>query len=391
MQSKDLRRLNKTVNIEQLRQAIDSNVISGSAPPGIFVGRFGYPKVYVGPMSPNFYGDTEILDTPEQWYGKSIDQIVDYRHSLVRGNKIIKVTDASSGGNFIEKIQELSMASKPGDLELTLTTKPSNRVTFNENSQPFGPSAPLDSMITPNISVDKRIEKSYYDRDLKAVDGIVNLYDHGVFVTKIQKAFSTGSIGIGKNRKMVPTRWSITAVDDTISKSLIKTIKQYPTIDEYRVYELKHLDNIYVTILLPVPWKFEWIEAWFPKTTWNQWGSSPYIVGDYEHYNGRKTYAVVGGCYYSTRLATAEALKNEKRQASAILLREIHPGYVLPVGVWNVRESIRQQLRTKPNKFDTLSKALQFAFSKLTVNSKHWTSNSTLLKEALYQKLITDF
>ena len=122
------------------------------------------------------------------------------------------------------------MASKPVDLELTLTTKPSNRVTFNENSQPFGPSAPLDSMITPNISVDKRIEKSYYDRDLKAVDGIVNLYDHGVFVTKIQKAFSTGSIGIGKNRKMVPTRWSITAVDDTISKSLIKTIKQYPHI-----------------------------------------------------------------------------------------------------------------------------------------------------------------
>ena len=90
MQSKDLRRLNKTVNIEQLRQSIDSNVISGSAPPGIFVGRFGYPKVYVGPMSPNFYRDTEILDTPEQWYGKSIDQIVDYRHSLVRGNKIIK-------------------------------------------------------------------------------------------------------------------------------------------------------------------------------------------------------------------------------------------------------------------------------------------------------------
>ena len=112
---------------------------------------------------------------------------------------------------------------------------------------------------------------------------------------------------------MVPTRWSITAVDDTISKALIKNIKQYPTIDEYRVYHLKHLDNLYITILLPVPWKFEWIEAWFPKTIWNQHGSEPYIMGDFETYHGKKKYANVGGCYYSSRLAATEKLNKERK------------------------------------------------------------------------------
>src|SRR5579884_540096 len=61
------------------------DVVSGSTPPGVFVGRFGYPKVFVGPMVPRIYGDTSLLDTPEMWRGKTIEDIVDYRYSLVRG------------------------------------------------------------------------------------------------------------------------------------------------------------------------------------------------------------------------------------------------------------------------------------------------------------------
>ena len=60
----------------------DLKSISGSSPPGVFVGRFGYPNVYVGPMVPAISGDTEILDTPEWWMGKGFDEIVDFRYSL---------------------------------------------------------------------------------------------------------------------------------------------------------------------------------------------------------------------------------------------------------------------------------------------------------------------
>ncbi len=381
----------KAESMTRVSSTSDSNSIVGSTPPGVFVGRHGYPKVSIGPMTPNFHGDTEILDTPEQWYGKSIDEIVDYRHSLIRGSTNIDVKQASKGGRLVENLQELAMASQPVDLELKLTKKPQNRLSFNENSQPFGPSAPLENFSTNTVTVDQRIEKAYYDRDQKSTEGIVELYKKGVLVSRIQKSLSAGNLGIGNNRKFVPTRWSITAVDDTISKNLIEKIKDYQTIDDFRVYTLQNLDNLYVAILLPTKWQFEWIEAWFKNTTWNLWGTEPYLIGDHETYYGRKEYARVGGCYYSTRLAVAESLLSEQRQAGAILLREIHPGYILPVGVWNVRESIRHQMQTKYESFDTLSDKLEYAFSKLTIKKNQWLNSSYLLNHVLFQRRLTDY
>ena len=167
----------------------------------------------------------------------------------------------------------------------------------------------------------------------------------------------------------MPTRWSITAVDSAISLRLLEKVKSYPTIDEYRVYRYSVYDNQYVAILLPEPWRFEWIEAWFPNTTWNQFTTEPYMIGDYEEYFGRKTYAKVGGCYYSTRLAVAEELEKERRQAAAIVLRETYPGYLMPLGVWNVRESIRMLMKQKPREaFDTFRGALQAALSQMRIS-----------------------
>jgi len=64
-----------------------SDKISGSSPPGVFVGRIGYPKVSIGPMVPPQYGDTSIMDTPEFLAGRPLETIVDYRYSLVRGTR----------------------------------------------------------------------------------------------------------------------------------------------------------------------------------------------------------------------------------------------------------------------------------------------------------------
>ncbi len=369
----------------------NSQLVNGSTPPGLFVGRYGYPNIQLGPVLPPYYGDTEILDTPELWLGKSLDEIINYRHSLIHGNMRINVSNAIKGGRFIETLQELAMAAKPVDLEVRLSIKPKQQTSFDGDTLPFGPSAPLESFKSSNTTVDRRIEKAYYDKDLKTKNAIISLYENNVLISRIQKALSIGNLGMANSRKIVPTRWSITAVDDTISLDLIEKIKQYPTINEFRVYHLRNLDNIYVAILLPHLWEFEWIEAWFPKTKWNQEGHQPSVIGDHEGYSGRKTYASVGGCYYSTRLSTAEALNREKRQAGALLLREIHPGYSVPVGVWNVRESTREQLRHRPATFDNLPDALDYSFSKLTIRRERWISNSSLIKENLLQKRITDF
>jgi hypothetical protein len=230
------------------------------------------------------------------------------------------------------------------------------------------------------VKADPRVERAFYDPHLKASEAVWRLYLDGVSVTKIQRCLSVGMLGVRPDRKLVPTRWSITAVDDVVSKKLISQIKGFPTIDEYRVHYFKYLDNRYVVLLSPSGWEFEWIEAWFPGTTWNMSGSRAELMGDYEGHWGRTTYAEVGGCYYSARLAVVEALVKERRQASALALREIHPGYTLPVGVWNVRESLRATMNAKPKLFDNHSDAVRYAMSKLTIPLEKWMQASKLLK-----------
>ncbi len=381
----------KAQSIARLGVSINTPQIDGSSPPAVFVGRLGYPKVSIGPMVPPQHGDTTILDTPELWLGKPIESIVDYRYSLVRGNTRANIHEARDPMRVLSRLQELAMAARPVETELTLTKAPRKIFTLSEDTQPFGPSAPMVKFKISNPSVDRRIETFYYDRDLKAVDAITNLYEKGVLVTRIQRAFSLGMFGEGVRRRIVPTRWSITAVDSTISLDLIERIKSYPTIDEYRVYSFSVYDNQYVAILLPEPWRFEWIEAWFPNTTWNQYTNEPYMIGDYEEYFGRTTYAKVGGCYYSTRLAVSEALDRERRQAAAILLRETYPGYLMPLGVWNVRESIRMMMKEPYNSYDTFRGALHAALGKFRISREKWTDSSVLISRELTQTKITNF
>ncbi|MDG6983206.1 MAG: hypothetical protein JRN28_01410 [Nitrososphaerota archaeon] len=371
--------------------ALETSEIQGSSPPGVFVGRLGYPKVSIGPMVPPQFGDTAILDTPEEWLGRPVEQIVGYRYSLVRGNSRAKVEDARDPGRMLASLQELAMASRPVDTELKLTKAPRKILTLSEDTQPYGPSGPLDHFRIDNPSVDRRVQTAYYDRDLDAAGAVGDLYRKGVLVTRIQKAFSLGMFGAGPRRRIVPTRWSITAVDSAISQELVEKVKHHPTIDEYRVYSFGVYDNQYVAMLLPEPWRFEWIEAWFPNTTWNQFTTTPYMIGDYEEYFGRTKYARVGGCYYSTRLAVTEALDRERRQAAAVVLRETYPGFIMPLGVWNVRESIRQLMKQPFERHDTFAGALGSALSKMRIGRSKWTRESVLFSRELTQTKITKF
>jgi len=370
---------------------METSEILGSSPPGVFVGRLGYPKVSIGPMVPPLFGDTTILDTPEEWLGRPIEQIVDYRYSLVRGNSRSTVEEAREPGRLLSSLQELSMAARPVDTELKLTKAPRRILTLSEDTQPYGPSGPLERFKIDNPTVDRRVQTAYYDRDLDAAGAVEELYRKGVLVTRIQKAFSLGMFGVGTRRKIVPTRWSITAVDSSISLGLVEKVKHSPTIDEYRVYGFRVYDNQYVAILLPEPWRFEWIEAWFPNTTWNQFTAQPYMIGDYEEYFGRTKYARVGGCYYSTRLAVAEALEREGRQAAAIVLRETYPGFIMPLGVWNVRESIRELLKQPFEKHETFRDAMDSALSKLVISKSKWIRESVLISRELSQMKINAY
>jgi hypothetical protein len=277
------------------------------------------------------------------------------------------------------------------DTELNLTKKPPGSITLSDDVQPFGPSAPIRDLHVGNARYDQKIEKAYYDTDLKATGAVVDLYSRGVMVTKIQKAFSVGAFGVEKKRRLVPTRWSITAVDDIIGKNLMAKVKTFPEINDYRVYESIYLDNVFEILMIPAQWSYESMEAWYPGTVWNPNGSSVAIYSDWEPNSGRSTYASIGGCYYSARLAICEQLLRERRQATAIVLREARPGYIMPIGVWQVRENVRNAMRQKPYKFNTLAQSLQFLSGKFEIPLQRWILQSELLKQALFQRRISDF
>jgi hypothetical protein len=370
---------------------MSSEDIAGMSPPSVFIGRVGYPHVYVGPLVPPIQEDTGIYDLPEQWFGKSIDEIVGFRSLLIRGKHLVNVTKLDVAGKILDQTRELALVDCSVDTELSLTKKPQGSITLSDDVQPFGPSAPIRDLRVGNARYNDKIEKAFYDTDLRATNAVVELYSKGVMVSKIQKAFSVGAFGVEKKRRLVPTRWSITAVDDIISKNLIAKVKTFPEINEYQVYESVYLDNIFEILLIPAQWSYESIEAWYPGTAWNPHGVNTAIYSDWEGNSGRTTYAAIGGCYYSARLAVCECLQKECRQATALVLREARPGYIMPIGVWQVRENVRNAMRQHPHKFKTLAQALQFISSRFEIPLQRWIIQSELLKRVLFQRRISDF
>ena len=368
---------------------LDSLTLEGSSPPSVFVGRFGYPKVYIGPMVPPIIGNTSIMDSPEQWAGLSIDEIVNFRFQLVRGKYLTDVHNFE--GRIIEQTQEIAMAKTCPDAEITFKNKPTGRMVLDDEIAPFGPSARIEQMDVNSIRAEYQIEKAYYDGDLKSRDAVFKLYEKGLPVSQIQKSFSVGLFGIEKNRKFVPTRWSITAVDSTLGDILLNETKDYPIINEYRIYETTNLDNRWIILMMPREWCYELIEAWYPKTLWNPDGKEVMMVSSHEFFKGRKTYAEIGGCWYATRLAVNEFLTKEKRQAGVVIFREAHAGYILPLGVWLTRESVRTALKTEPKNFVTLNEGLKYISNRLDIPLKTWLKHSAVLKDSFYQKRLVDY
>jgi len=381
-------RVNQFFRAAPLIQGVD---VDGASPPSVFVGRIGYPYVFAGPMVPPVHEDTSFYDLPELWFGKPIDEIVGFRSMLIRGKHRVHVRRFEEAGKIMDMTRELALAADPTDVELGLTHKPRGVLMLDDDIQPFGPSAPIRDLRVGNARWDHQVEKAYLDTDLKAADAVKELFAKGVLVTKLQRALSVGAFGVEANRRLVPTRWSITAVDSILSKDLMEKIKSFPEINEFRIYESTYLENQFEVLMLPDSWSYEAIEAWYPGTVWNPKGKWIAMFGDWEGYDGRTTYADIGGCYYAARLAVCELLMKERRQARVIVLREAHPGYIMPVGVWQVRENVRNAMRQTPLKFNTLEEALKRIANQFQISLQQWISKSQLIKNALYQKKITQY
>ena len=356
-----------------------SDSISGTSPPSVFVGSYNYPKVFVGPMVPPIHGNTELLDSPEKWKGKTLEEIINFRLNLVRG--IQKIPIEQTEGRYIENLQEVTMSSKPTDLDLIFNKNVSSNISIDGESAPFGPVGEIKSAKFSGSTSTKPIEKIFYDRDMKAQDAVLKLYNSGIEISKIQKCFSIGMLG--KKRKLVPTKWSITATDDIISKSIIGEILENSLIDTCKIFSYEHLGNIFSVILFPHRWIFEMIEAWYSNG----------IVGfgsDNEDARGIDHPPNIAGAYFAAKLGVSEYLLKNKIQAGVLIFREIRPEYAIPVGVWQVREGIREAMKQKPKITSDYNQALDVASAKTSVSKKEWIRNGDMTN-MIRQKTLSDF
>lgn len=357
-----------------------SQDLFGSSPPSLFVGRYGYPKVSVGPMLPPEHlpdARARDLDAPGTWMDRfTIPEVVGLRSSLVRTTHHVRV-DKAQGDKITDLSRELAVAARPVDTEVHLAKVPKWDMTHvGEFTAPHGPTAEVErATLAENVRVERRMEYVTSDTDLRAADALWDLYDHGTDPYQLERVLSAGMVGQGRRRRLVPTRWSITATDDTLGKELIDRIRDHPTIDKPMVFHGGGFGNRFLILLLPRVWGYDNIEAWLKGSFWAR---DTVATADWEDHRGRTTYARTAGGYYAARLPILEWMADHRRQATAICLREITDEYTTPLGVWVVREAARKAMASKPLVFEDTDAALRH----MDRHAKHkrWQADAELLQ-----------
>jgi hypothetical protein len=347
-------------NYKQLKNVLQ---LDSTSPPSVFIGsKLKYPNVNVGILSPLQRDENAwIYDAEKHWaednYG--IRDVISLRGSLVNSRFMTQVQSARIHHKFLDIAKEIAQSGKPVDVEIGLKDRLKTERMKDQVVTPHGMRANINkARVTSNISIPRQIDKMAND-EINAGEAMYNLYKNNFDEYTLNKILSVGVLGMKKNKKLVPTRWSITATDDTIGKSLLKEIRDFKWIEEYELFVGGFMGNWYLILLAPNVFSYELFELYLPGSSWNP-SSELKASTDYENYYGRKNYAsnTVGG-YYAARLPILKYLYGRKRQASILAIRLETPSYWAALGVWVVRESVKKAMKTVPRKFADLNSGIE--------------------------------
>ena len=334
--------------------------LNTNSPPSVFIGsKLKYPLVNVGILSPLEKDENAwVYDAPSYWakQGFGIKDVISLRQGLLNSRFQSKVTDPRQNSKkFVQIAQELAMASKPVDVEIELKEKINPGIkTKDKVVLPQGMGARLkNAKITSNVKIDSRLDRAVND-DVKASESVASLYGNNFNEYSLSQILSVGVLGMKKDKKLVPTRWSITATDDIIGKSLLKKIRDYQWMENHELFFGEFMGNAYLIMFLPNVFSYELFELYLPGSSWNP-SKEIKAATDYENYDGRKTYASnTAGGYYAARLPILEYLESVKRQASVLVIRIELPSYCAALGVWVCREAARKVLGNKKLEFNDI-------------------------------------
>lgn len=394
-------KVKKEFSLNTQNKILQLNSLSSNSPPSIFVGsKLPYPLVNVGILAPpEKLEHSWYLDSPNAWAseGLTIQDILNLRSQLINSRFRSNVKDTLHMTRFLDIAQQIALADRHVDVEISLKKKVQLGFEVDQINSPLGPRAPLQQVrLTSSPHVPSPVEKVFSDTDLKANDAIIYLSSHEISEHVLTKILSVGALGLKKNRKLVPTRWSITAIDDMLSNNILDKVKQFQCCSEYALFEGNYLGNHYFILLFPEIFSFELFELYSPGSAWNANTNIMKASTDHEFFEGRKTYAehCVGG-YYSARLAVAEKLKEIKRQASVLVIRIETPAYTTGLGVWVTREAARRALRNNPEVFKEKESMLKTVSEKLrssfNIDAYQIFAQSKLLSTLKNQKKLTAF
>jgi hypothetical protein len=341
--------------------------------PSLFIGSYGYPEFSGGPLL------IDDPDNPPLWLseGRSIDDIVGIRARTIRGKGSIR--------RYTDNLQEIALSDRPIEVDVAFERPVTFDLTFDGTIAPVGLSGAVKQLeVTGNAHIDRIVDRVTSDTDMSATEACAALSVSDIDVYHITRLFSAGLLG--RKRTFVPTRWAITAVDDTVSTRLKKEIAGYPPLEEIRLFSGEIFGNRIVCILVPGDWKYEMIEIWNRHTLWG--GDEDVIVQDREGMV-KQGYSPISGAYYSARLAACEYLSSVRRCARVILIRIVSNEYWAPLGTWVVREAARRAMANPARNCPSLDAAVKEAVSLL--GSGRWVQYSTLIKELKTQKTLYQF
>jgi len=367
------------------RRISGSGVVAGPTPPTILVGERGYPRVLVGPAVGVAESlDVGLLEKPSSWLDLTLERLLAMRLSLLYGRVRRAVGDARKAVKLVEIVQESAASSKPVDVEMSLSGGLSYRPGFGVRAMPYGPSAKIgDVKLVGDVKVPKKVESLIGDMDLRAGESLAILHRSGLDEYYLARVFSAGLLGRRWERRLVPTEWSITAVDDILSRKLYEGVREMGLISDFRVHSFQALENAAHIILTPTPWMYELLEGWLKHPA-----KAPY--SDYEFLRPRRTYADnTGGAYYAVRLSLLRYLYSRGEQAGAIVFFEVLPGWI-PLGVWRFREICRKALERPGARFQTLKEALENIAPRLRIPIERYLETSRLISFLRGQPKLTD-
>lgn len=338
-----------------------SDNIFGPTPPNIFVGEYGYPNVFVGPMVSL---EEKVVDEPSELYGLNYDALIQNRISFVRGKQQQHVRKP------MEHSWEITAAINQVDVEAKFKRPIDFSITFSSHVAPTGPSGEIQKLrVTDNPVIPAKIDEIIEEK-MKVREALPELVTDFSY-HYIQKILSAGLIG--KEKRLVPTKWSITATDKMIADEYLKTVKRNPIVSQPTIYSNTYLFNHFEILLIPGAWEFEQFESFIPNGN---------IEHEYEPYWGRSDYAETeGGGYYAGRFAVSEGLHGLRKQARAIIFREVSPNYEVPCGVWIVRETVRNAFAHPPTKCSGLNEALEILKTRLKQPVQKYFRDSQILNQ----------